>query len=198
MTPVPAGARRLHDNRWTVPVAALLREPGARRQVRISGPFAGLSVTGSRVSETDEVELDAVLESVHGGILVSGTVRAPWAGECRRCLELAGGLLEAEVRELCVAGGDAETTYGLQGDELDLLPIVHDACILALPLAPLCREGCLGLCPECGANRNVERCSCGTVPVPRWAPLAVLEGGASQGGRGRRDPAPPSSGVPSG
>ena len=198
MTAAPGGARRRHDGRWTVPVAALLREPGARRRVRVAGPVAGLDVTSSRVPEEADVELDAVLESVHGGVLVSGTLRAPWSGECRRCLEPASGWLEVKLRELCVDSGDAETTYGLAGDELDLRPIVHDACILALPLAPLCREGCLGLCPECGADRNVERCSCGTSPDSRQAPLVVLEGGAPQGGRRRRDPAPPSSGVPSG
>ncbi|MDA8292425.1 MAG: DUF177 domain-containing protein [Actinomycetota bacterium] len=140
----------------------------------------GLEVSGSRVPEGSPVRASVLLESVHGGILVSGTVSAGWTGACRRCLEDASGALSVPVRELCVEGGDVETTYALVGDELDLEPIAHDACILELPLAPLCREGCLGLCPECGADRNRERCSCGPAPDPRWGPLVALAGEAPQ------------------
>jgi len=59
-------------------------------------------------------------------------------------------------------------------DWLDLEPLAHDACILELPLAPLCGPDCLGLCPECGANRNHETCTCTEKTDPRWAGLAGL------------------------
>ena len=174
------GARRRRERAFVVPVAGLLREPGSRRHVEVEAPIADLAVSGSQVTGGTPVAVSAVLESVHGGILVTGAVHASWEGECRRCLEPAHGELRTEVRELCVEGGDLETTYGLSADELDLEPIAHDACILELPLAPLCIEGCLGLCPECGANRNLERCSCGPAPDPRWGPLVLLRGGAPQ------------------
>lgn len=181
MTAAQAGtARRHRDRPFVVQVAALLREPGTRRQVVASAPIEDLAVSGSRVPEGAPVTLEALLESVHGGILVTGTVAASWGGECRRCLEPARGAISVGVRELCVEGGDVETTYELTGDELDLEPIAHDACILELPLAPLCREGCLGLCPECGANRNLEQCSCRPEPDPRWGPLALVRDGAPQ------------------
>lgn len=181
MTVAAAVPRKGRDRPFVVPVAALLREPGSRRQVTCSGPIDELSVSGSRVPEGVPVTFEGLLESVHGGILVTGTVSAPWSGECRRCLETAEGFLEVEVRELCVEEGDVETTYGLTAEELDLEPIAHDACILELPLAPLCMEGCLGLCPECGANRNLQPCSCRPAPDPRWGVLTLLEGdGAPQ------------------
>ncbi len=79
------------------------------------------------------------------------------------------------MRELCVDEPDEEeTTYRLNGDLLDLAPLVHDACILELPLAPLCSAECLGICPDCGANRNVEACACAAPVDPRWGALAVL------------------------
>jgi uncharacterized protein len=148
--------------------------------VSVSAPIEELAVSGSAVPHGSPVTIEALLESVHGGILVTGTVTASWEGECRRCLEQARGELSCQVRELCVEEGDVETTYRLSGDELDLEPIAHDACILDLPLAPLCSEGCLGICPECGVNRNFESCSCEPAPDPRWGALGDLKGMTSQ------------------
>ncbi|MGD0743212.1 MAG: YceD family protein [Acidimicrobiales bacterium] len=148
------------DRSLVAPVAALRRTPGARLVVETVVAAHDLAVSGSRVPEGSPVEVALVLESAHDGILVSGTVRAGWEGACRRCLEPATGELSAEVCELCVEDADDETTYPLGRDEVDLARIVQDACILDLPLAPLCGEGCRGLCPGCGANRNVETCSC--------------------------------------
>lgn len=58
------------------------------------------------------------------------------------------------------------------GREIELDPLVREQLLLALPAYPLCREGCKGLCPVCGQNRNERECSCDThVPDPRWAGL---------------------------
>ncbi|MFZ0059631.1 MAG: DUF177 domain-containing protein [Acidimicrobiales bacterium] len=154
--------RAAADRSLVAPVAALRRDPGSRLKIEAVIAAHDLAVSGSHVPDGSPVQVELVLESVHDGIFVSGTVRASWEGACRRCLETAAGDLVVEVRELCVADADAddETTYPLGGDEVDLEMIVHDACILDLPLAPLCGEGCRGLCPGCGANLNVETCSC--------------------------------------
>jgi uncharacterized protein len=81
------------------------------------------------------------------------------------------------------AGGDVE----LGSDDLDLDFYDHDLLnlaglvetetTLALPMKPLCREDCRGLCPVCGGNRNVTACTCdGREPDPRWAALRTLAG----------------------
>ncbi|MGB9111651.1 MAG: YceD family protein [Acidimicrobiales bacterium] len=140
------------------PVAALRTVPGSRLPVEAMVPADGYFVSGSRIEDGSPIAVDLLLESAHEGIVVSGTVRAHWVGECRRCLEGAEGDLDLQIRELCVEGADDETTYPIRNDEIDLGEIVHDACILDLPLAPLCRDDCQGLCPECGANLNVEAC----------------------------------------
>jgi uncharacterized protein len=159
---------------WVIDAAALLREPGSRRRIEIAGGLPGLSVSGSAIDETEPVAISALLESVSEGILVSATVTARWHGACRRCLEPASEEFVTETRELYSHDG-AEDTYPLRGDQLDLAPLVRDACILELPLAPLCSAECAGLCPECGANRNSEPCTCSPAADPRWAALASLQ-----------------------
>ena len=67
-------------------------------------------------------------------------------------------------------------TYPLDDDTLDLEPLVRDALLLELPLAPLCTEDCAGLCPSCGADRNETQCDCRVDDTdPRWAALRSLE-----------------------
>jgi uncharacterized protein len=57
---------------------------------------------------------------------------------------------------------------------LDLESLARDAVMLELPLAPLCSEDCLGLCPQCGANRNETSCTCVIAGDPRWSALDAL------------------------
>jgi uncharacterized protein len=164
---------RAHDV-FRIPVADLLRNLGHRRAFVVRGPVTDVAVTGSSVD--GEAEADLMLESLAGGaILASGTVHANWAGECRRCLGAAAGTLSSEVRELFEPGSDEEETYRLKGEEIDVAPLVRDAVLLELPLAPLCREACRGLCPDCGANRNEHDCGHEHHDRdPRWAALDQL------------------------
>ena len=84
------------------------------------------------------------------------------------------GQVTAQVRERYAPDGgtDAdEDAYLLAGDELDLEPLARDAVLLDLPLAPLCSEECLGLCPQCGANWNEGSCGCPPVTDARWSAL---------------------------
>ena len=159
---------------FTVGVALLRKHPGTRTRVKVSGPIAGLEVSDSRVPPGSEVDVDVMLESFLGGLVVTGTVSAGWEGKCRRCLEGAAGQLKSEVRELYGDDADPELGYSVTTDWLDLEPLAHDACILELPLAPLCGPDCLGLCPECGVNRNHETCTCSEKTDPRWAALSGL------------------------
>jgi len=160
---------------FAVNVAVLRRTPGRRRHEVRSGRLPGLEVTGSRVPPAAESTVDAVVEAVHSGVVVTATVDARWEGECRRCLGTVTGPVHAEVRELYEPTSDGEETYPLHGDVLDLSPLVRDAVLLELPLAPLCRPDCLGLCAVCGANRNEGDCGHSeTPPDPRWAALGEL------------------------
>jgi uncharacterized protein len=161
----------------------VLRHAGAHSRAHSKaehreGSLTGLCITGARVPERAPIHADVVLEVASGtSILVTGNVAAPWEGECRRCLGLATGTVVAAVRELYEDRPDPEETYKLQGDQLDLEPLVRDAVLLELPQVPLCSEACAGLCPTCGINRNEGTCSCETETTdPRWAALDVLRG----------------------
>jgi uncharacterized protein len=167
------GRGTLRGRPFLVNVARLVKE-GPRREHRL-GVLPGLEVTGASVPTTAEVEVDVLLEPVQGGILASGTVIAPWRGACRRCLEEASGVVRAQVRELYEKGSDLQETYDLEGDRLDLEPLARDAVLLELPQAPLCREGCQGLCPTCGAELDQGPCGCPPAGRdPRWAGLDQL------------------------
>ncbi|MHB8329537.1 MAG: YceD family protein [Acidimicrobiales bacterium] len=122
---------------FVVHVAKLRRAVGTRWHEVRRGVLDDLACSGSAVPEHAEVEADVVLESVMGGVAAAGTVGAPWAGGCRRCLASATGTLLVRVREHYTAGGEGEDTYRLGDGEVDLEPLVRDAVLLELPQAPL-------------------------------------------------------------
>lgn len=65
----------------------------------------------------------------------------------------------------------------LEGEVLDTSEIFMEQLQLNIPMKPLCRPDCAGLCPVCGADRNEEPCACSEgVNDPRWAALAALKG----------------------
>jgi uncharacterized protein len=159
-----------------IPLAAALRHPGNSRPVTATVNLADLSGSSAEVPASAPVDVDLLLERVPEGIVVRGTLRAPWTAACSRCLEPVAGEVAVHVDELFEAMPLEGETYPLEEDVIDLEPMVRDALLLELPLAPLCRPDCAGLCPTCGANRNEERCDCATDELdPRWAALRSLE-----------------------
>jgi uncharacterized protein len=130
----------------------------------------------SRVPGGSEAVADVTLQAFDGGVAVTGTVSGTWEGECRRCLGSLDGRLVAEVREIFRrGGGDEEGTYAMAEDHVNLREMVLDALFVSLPLLPLCREDCAGICAVCGADLNLAPCQCQEVAVdPRWSGLEVL------------------------
>lgn len=133
----------------------------------------------SRVPAGAEILVEVQLQAFDGGVSISGTASAVWEGECRRCLAALGGPLVAPVKELFRhGGGPEEGTYAMGEDVLDLSEVVLDCLFAELPVLPLCREDCLGICPSCGADRNQAPCACDRAPVadPVWSALRALYG----------------------
>jgi uncharacterized protein len=140
---------------------------------------AGLGIATIGIPAGNPIVLDVRLESVVEGVLVSGTASATVSGQCSRCLDLLTDRLEVELIEL-FAYPDTATDGTTDPDEvsrvvdglIDLEPVVRDAVLLALPQAPLCREDCLGLCPECGDKRAELGADHRHETIdPRWAAL---------------------------
>jgi uncharacterized protein len=118
-----------------------------------------------------------------------GRVQSALALACGRCLEdialpvdLPFDLLylphaehagEAEV-EVEVEDDDMTTAF-YRDEQIDLGQLVLEQFYLAVPMKPLCRESCRGLCPECGTNLNTGSCSCARTWVdPRLESLGAL------------------------
>ncbi len=83
---------------------------------------------------------------------------------------------DAGPEERSVAVAETEVSY-YQGEGLLLEDALREQVLLAVPLKVICREDCRGLCPHCGKNLNVERCSCAEpVEDPRWSALKDIRG----------------------
>jgi len=164
-------------NPLVIDTRELGRRPGSMRRLsRVVQAPAQLGVEVIGVPEGSELQLDLRLESVVEGVLVTGTATAQAAGECVRCLEPLQRELHASFQELYVypdsEGADDGETLRLEGDLIDLEPVVRDAVVLALPLAPVCRDDCRGLCPECGIRLDADPGHRHEAVDPRWAALA--------------------------
>jgi DUF177 domain-containing protein len=162
----------VHASPFAVGVSELLRHPGTRREVLATAPLDDLSLSSARVLEGSEIEAQLTLEALGDtSVTATGTITAEWMGECRRCLATVEGTLRTSVQEIFESRPVEGETYPLAGDRVDLEPMVRDAVLLALPLAPLCEDACAGPDPE---HRPV-----GTTDDPqtddRWAALKQLK-----------------------
>jgi uncharacterized protein len=148
-----------------------------------------------------EVHLKLRLESVMEGVLVSGEIDAPVTGSCARCLEPIEDTLSLGVQELyAYEGSTTEATSEedevrrIEGDYLDLQPLVRDTVVLALPLAPVCTEDCAGLCVDCGQRLDdLPADHAHEIVDARWAGLAAKFG---TGPAGSADAPTSSPGAP--
>ena len=125
------------------------------------------------------VELEFDLHKDKTRFRVVGRVQAELELPCSRCLEpyrlpvdvpLDLRYAPASEREdgdtsedRDISADDTDISY-YHDDMLDLNELLREQFYLALPMKPLCREGCLGLCPQCGVDRNTTSCNC----QPDW------------------------------
>ncbi len=165
----------------------------------LKGPIGGtrsydLRVPVSELDQLDEgFDVSQALEGAVRLLRTNDTILARLRGtlavqlDCGRCLEPFEAPLAIVVEEEFYPSVDVLTGRPLPdtGDDvalvidehhiLDMSEVVRQAILLELPLSPLCREDCAGLCPVCGANRNLETCTCVQEPSDlRWTGLKTL------------------------
>jgi len=163
-----------------VGVTRILGRSGARMEVRRPVDLGELTVGGCTVPASQPVDVDLDLECDGAAIVATGTVRAVADGECRRCLDLFPVSVDLRVREVFERRPTEGETYPIVGETIDLAPVLRDAVLLALPLAPLCRPDCPGPAPERfptggpTAPENGEEPEPVVAPDPRWAALSEL------------------------
>jgi uncharacterized protein len=164
--------------KFKVSVAELLGRPGEYRDISVQEPLEGVSSTLAQLDERP-LRADLRAESVVEGILITGRVEAATTERCARCLKEFSSELSVELCELFVAPGHeasaGEDPYRVRGTEIYLEPMLRDAVTLGLPLRPLCREDCKGLCARCGVDLNHGACGCVDEETdPRWADLDAV------------------------
>lgn len=141
--------------------------------------LGGLAITTAAVPVDAEIGIDLLLETMLPGLVASGTITVPWEGDCRRCLGPVRSETVVEVREIFDPKPIEGETYPLGEDLVDLEPMVRDAVLLALPLAPLCGPECQGPAPDLfptGLPDGTDSTGGDDEPPadPRWAALSDL------------------------
>jgi len=116
---------------------------------------------------------------VQGGILVQGSVDTQLELSCVRCLEAYTMPVTLDVEEIFRLPDTSpipDQPYAMTSDgAIDLTPLLRELTWIAIPLKPICRPDCKGLCPHCGANLNQGTCDCQKKEIdPRWALLQDL------------------------
>jgi uncharacterized protein len=136
----------------------------------------GANVEGEGYAIVSPVHLVMAVRKHGGAYRVTGRVKGTLQLECGRCLDAFDVRIEApfELRYVPAEqnGGDGEkevreddlTTAFYRGNAIDLEDLMREQFQLALPMKPLCAEACKGLCPDCGANLNLNPCDC----TPSW------------------------------
>jgi uncharacterized protein len=112
------------------------------------------------------------------GLLLQVKMTAKIIAECGRCLEDFNQPLQTEFTELYAFTQNSLTESGLlvpENGKLDLEPLIREEMLLAVPISPVCRPDCLGLCPVCGENLNYIACGHKQEVIdPRLEALKIL------------------------
>lgn len=156
-----------------------LLEPAWLKEISIERPL-GFVPSGP-------LEVQGELTKSGQGILFRGKVMGKIRLQCGRCLEPFLKSLEIPVRSEWrlisspLKSSDKEGTVQIEDQEtglikegvLDLTERILEEVILTIPIQPLCRETCLGLCPICGENKNLNPCNC--KPKEGISPFSALK-----------------------
>jgi uncharacterized protein len=174
----------------TVGLRALDLAPGAAARLRVPAPPVRLRLGGQDYRMEPEIPpVDLDVSRSLTGLHVRLRARVELVGPCWRCLEEARAGIEVDASELAAEGRPAGASFDddldsayVEDDVLDLAQWVRDAIAEAVPASIVCREGCAGLCPICGGNRNEADCGCAPDRLDtRWAPLRELAEGLERG-----------------
>lgn len=139
---------------------------------------------GEDVVRVGQISVDGRVEKVTRGYVFTGRLVGSAVLRCVRCLSEVSveikEALEIELRPAAAAPREDDTRLGrgelevifYENPLLDLTAVAAEQVQLAVPMKPLCGEGCRGLCPRCGRRLNEGPCECPQEIDARWAPLS--------------------------
>jgi uncharacterized protein len=186
------------------PYTVLVRELPVHRRFEVPSQLVGEWVKGLPMRDALGVpdpdpeagegvaELDLYQDGTH--CFASGTFKGFLTVACSRCVSATRIVLDEKLMVTFLPAGEMPTyddepatedgaevaegdldVFPFDGDKIDLEPLFREQFVLAIPYAPLCREDCKGLCPQCGIDRNSGTCSCEKPIDPRLAALKGLK-----------------------
>ncbi|MBI2324444.1 MAG: DUF177 domain-containing protein [Chloroflexi bacterium] len=171
-----------------VSVAPLLKQPmGESVDYKVEERPIDPRGENAELLEAQVTGIDADITATHTnpGALIAGDARATVSAECVRCLTPIEAPVRARFAEQYYATLNVDTgtpmpqapldakTIG-HDFRIDLTPLIREEVILAMPLKPLCRPDCRGLCPVCGTDLNVSPHEHEPGTDERWAALKSL------------------------
>ncbi len=182
----------------------LVRDLPVHRTVEADAAYAAEVLKGLPMrdalgdADAGGATLDAELYVEGTNVHVAGTVKGHVVVACSRCLGPASIPVDETLRVTFMPQGEIAATpapadessedeggleltdqdldvFPYDGEAVDLEPLVREQLVLSVPYAPLCREDCRGLCPQCGIDRNTQTCTCEPPGDPRFAALKGLK-----------------------
>lgn len=144
-----------------------------------------LNYRGAEFRQVGPLKVDAVAELVGSEIGIRGHLGGRLEASCDRCLGKVSLPVEcdfdlfyrpvqsiAREEEIEIPTDELDVAF-CSGNGIELADLVTEQVILSVPMKIVCRVECLGLCPVCGADRNLEPCGCS--PPREKSPLASLK-----------------------
>ncbi len=184
------------------PYIVLVNDLPTQRRFKVSGERVSEWLKGHPMREAlgvpevdpeaghGSVELD--LSSDDTNVFASGAFKGEVTVACSRCVEPFKIPIEEQLQVTYMPASampaeddesedgaevdlEALDVFPFDGETVDVEPLLREQFVLAVPFAPLCREDCKGLCPQCGIDRNTATCSCEAPIDPRLAGLKGLK-----------------------
>lgn len=185
------------------PYVVLARDLPVHRTLEVPAPRVGAWVKGVAMRDAlgapepdpnaghGTAALHLYADGTH--VFASGTLKGAVTVACSRCVGPVSIVIEEPLHVTFMPPSElphdddtseddgAEVTAGdldvfpFDGDHIDLEPLLREQFILAIPFAPLCRQDCLGLCSQCGVDRNTTPCGCEQPVDPRLEALKALK-----------------------
>lgn len=157
-------------------------------EIKLTESIKDFDSSGEDVHLKEPITLKANVERIGTKILIKGLIHALVQLECSRCLEeflyhidepFTATFLPSEQRpkdpDLELESDDLDVSF-YDGKTIDLTELVREQILLSIPMNPLCRLNCRGLCSECGKNLNEGRCYCsGSKGDFRWSKSKKFE-----------------------
>ncbi|WP_294131565.1 DUF177 domain-containing protein [uncultured Clostridium sp.] len=140
----------------------LLSKKNRKKQISLSFELEPFEFEGEEIRAIEKVCVEGVAISENDVIVINASIKTKLKLNCSRCLDAFIYPIDIDIEERFTNNKelDSEEIMFVDGDTLDITEIIENSIISTLPIKRLCKEDCKGLCSQCGANKNIENCSC--------------------------------------